>query len=77
MSYKQDDAVVVSLAEWLSELSERARAQGHVQRADRLLLLAWQAYDGQRVSLDGMDGVGRDDGGDGPEVASVLNGATR
>ena len=43
--------VVGSTADWLAALSERARAQGHCERADGLLLLAWQAYDGQEISL--------------------------
>lgn len=74
MSYEQGDAVVISVAEWLSDLSERARAQGHTQRADHLLLLAWQAYDGQQVSLDAIrdDLVGHDHGGSDPGLRSEL-----
>ena len=49
------DAVVLSAADWLATLSARARAQGHCERADRLLLLAWQAYDGQEISLVAAD----------------------
>ena len=52
---KQDDPVVGSTADWLVRLSERVRAQGDRERADRLLLLAWQAYDGQEISLIGAD----------------------
>ena len=52
---KQDDPVVGSTAEWLAALSERVRAQGDCERADCLLLLAWQAYDGQDVSLIAED----------------------
>ncbi len=55
MCCEQDDDVVVSKADWLAELSERARAQGDGERADQLLLLAWQAYDGQEVSLDMLE----------------------
>jgi hypothetical protein len=51
MCCEQDDPVVGSTADWLAALSERARAQAHRERADRLLLLAWQAYDGQEISL--------------------------
>jgi hypothetical protein len=51
MCCEQDDAVVGSTADWLAALSERAQAQGYYQRADGLLLLAWQAYDGQEISL--------------------------
>lgn len=56
MCCEQDDAVVVSKADWLADLSERARAQGDRERADHLLLLAWQAYDGQEVSLGAVNG---------------------
>jgi hypothetical protein len=52
---KQDDPVVGSTADWLAALSNRVRAQGNCERADRLLLLAWQAYDGQEISLIGAD----------------------
>ena len=43
---------IISTADWLVQLSERARAQGSVERADHLLLLAWQAYDGPEISLE-------------------------
>jgi hypothetical protein len=52
---KQDDPVVGSTADWLVTLGERVRAQGDRERADRLLLLAWQAYDGQEISLIASD----------------------
>ncbi len=48
---EQDEPAVGLTADWLVALSERARAQGQCERADRLLLLAWQAYDGQEISL--------------------------
>jgi hypothetical protein len=51
MYCEQDNAVITSRTDWLVELSERARAQGHGERADRLLLSAWQAYDGQEASF--------------------------
>jgi hypothetical protein len=51
MRGEQDGPVVGSTAEWLAALGDQARAQGHGERADRLLLLAWQAYDGQEISL--------------------------
>jgi hypothetical protein len=51
----EQDAVVLSTAGWLAALNARARAQGHCERADRLLLLAWQAYDGQEISLVAAD----------------------
>jgi hypothetical protein len=53
MGWEQDDAIVLK-ADWLIELSERARAQGNAERADRLLLLAWQAYDGQDISIEAI-----------------------
>ena len=46
--------VVIPKAEWLAELSEHARARGEYARADRLLLLAWMAYDGQAVEVNGV-----------------------
>jgi len=52
---ERDGPVVASTAEWLAALSDRARAQGDSERADRLLLLAWQAYDGQKISLVDAD----------------------
>ena len=52
---EQDGPVVASTAEWLAALSEQARAQGNGERADRLLLLAWRAYDGQKISLVDVD----------------------
>jgi hypothetical protein len=55
MCCEQDDPVVGSTADWLAALSGRARAQGHGERADRLLLLAWQAYDGQEISFVDAD----------------------
>ena len=39
-------------ADWLTGLSERLRADGDIERADRVLLLAWQAYDGQDITPD-------------------------
>jgi hypothetical protein len=61
MGVQQDDATVWT-ADWLVELSERARAHGNHERADRLLLLAWQAYDGQEILLDAIhDDVGAHD----------------
>jgi len=54
MVHGRADEVVVPTAEWLAGLSEQARARGDRDRADRLLLLAWQAYDGQAVALDGL-----------------------
>jgi hypothetical protein len=43
---------VTSKADWLLDLSDRARGRGDVARADHLALLAWLAYDGQTVDLD-------------------------
>jgi hypothetical protein len=63
MCCEQDNAVGASIAEWLAELSDRARAQGKCERADRLLLLAWQAYDGLEVSLEDVE----DDRAGGPQ----------
>ena len=42
-----NEPAVASRVDWLVELSERARAQGRTKWADRLLLLAWRAYDRQ------------------------------
>ncbi len=55
MCCQLDDAVTGSRAEWLLELSERAKANGDRQRAEALLLAAWMAYDGQEVILDGYE----------------------
>src|SRR3954453_18337097 len=52
---ERDGPVAASTAERLAALSDQARAQGHGERADRLLLLAWQAYDGQKISLVDAD----------------------
>jgi hypothetical protein len=52
MCCAHDETGITARAEWLVELSERARARGNTERADRLLLLAWQAYDGQEISLE-------------------------
>ena len=46
-----------STAEWLATLSERARADGLIDRADRLLLLAWQAFDGGEITPDMLAGI--------------------
>lgn len=50
-----DDAAAASRAEWLLELSDRAKANGDHQRAESLLLQAWMAYDGQEVLLEGYE----------------------
>jgi hypothetical protein len=55
MESERDKRDVVSEAEWLAAQSERARALGDVERADRLLLLAWMAYDGQALPPDWKD----------------------
>ena len=47
-------------AEWLASLSERVRAEGNTEHADRLLLLAWQAMDGQEVTPDMLIGARAD-----------------
>ena len=44
-------------ADWLATLSERARADGAIARADRLLLLAWQAFDGQEITPEMLAGI--------------------
>ena len=44
-------------ADWLATLSERARADGAIARADRLLLLAWQAFDGQEITPEMLTGI--------------------
>src|SRR3954454_8252835 len=69
---KQDDRVVGSTADWLATLSERVRAQGDCERADRLLLLAWQAYDGQEISLIAADIEG-EQAPTGPAMGSELH----
>lgn len=52
---KHDNSNAFSKADWLAELSAKARADGDTARADHLLLLAWLAYDGQDVTLDDLD----------------------
>lgn len=48
MRCQQDDAVVVSTAEWLAELSERAQAHGDEERADLLFFWAGSRMMGRR-----------------------------
>jgi hypothetical protein len=50
MCCERETGAVMSEANWLAELSMQARISGDCERADRLLLLAWQAYDGQTIS---------------------------
>ena len=45
---EQTSAVVA----WLAELSEQARTHGNIEHSDRLLLLAWQAMDGDQITLE-------------------------
>jgi hypothetical protein len=74
----QDDDII-STADWLAELSERARAQGSAERADHLLLLAWQAYDGQEISLEAIrdDIAAQDHAGHAAALSSGPRRATR
>ena len=58
MTFMRTDAISCTTAEWLADLSERARAQGATERADKLLLLAWQAYDGQEITPDMLINAG-------------------
>ena len=44
-------------ADWLATLSELARADCTIVRADRLLLLAWQAFDGQEITSEMLAGI--------------------
>ena len=53
------DGCPTTTAEWLAGLSEQARARGDVGRADRLLLLAWQAFDGQPIDLSQINAPGQ------------------
>jgi len=73
MCCEQDDPVVGSTADWLVALSERARAQGRRERADRLLLLAWQAYDGQEIALVEADVAEGEQGGPGAPMSLELH----
>jgi len=78
MGWEQDDAIF-STADWLTELSERARAQGNAERADRVLLLAWQAYDGQEISVDAIhdEVAAHDHAADNVALSSGFRRATR
>jgi len=73
MCCEQDNPVVGSTADWLAALSERARTQGHCERADRLLLLAWQAYDGQEISLVEADLAEGEQGATGAPMSLELH----
>ena len=53
------DGCLTTTAEWLAGLSEQARDRGDAERADRLLLLAWQAFDGQPIDLSDINASGQ------------------
>jgi hypothetical protein len=67
------DAVVISDADRLIHMSEQAKLRGDREGADRLLLLAWMAYDGQDVTIDELETVSFQVQGRDTSAESALN----
>lgn len=59
MSHGARTTEIVSTADWLLGLADRARRAGEQQRADHLLLRAWMAYDGQDCRPIACESVGK------------------